>query len=328
MASPPIYSPPPLACSVEGCDWTTPPNVPTWELIATLMGQHTQAAHQAGGQGGKQEKLARPTLDTGNTGENIMEIKDRSLVEKIKLTRYGFKWNLIGFSSFLSILGIVVSTLGTIGAIATLAIGIWFSTTRTFQEVGPWLIIIGILIFAIMILYLAMWIALKKKTNKRNIMSIERIGKIYSYLRGALEIIAMASCLLSLVFHFSYHGPNGSFEFGFSSNPGEEIFIFLFATTDLIFACLQIHAIMLEKNKLLGIYLGYRYAAFFLTIIAAFILAICDSESLGAWIGGLIGDILFFILDIGLTVILHSIRDTRRSFVGMENPLNDFEYVQ
>ena len=63
--------PPPLPCSAEGCDWTTPPNVPTWELITTLMGQHTQAAHPVGGQGGngggKQERLPRPALDTGIT---------------------------------------------------------------------------------------------------------------------------------------------------------------------------------------------------------------------------------------------------------------------
>ena len=66
-----MVSPPPLACNAEGCDWTTPPNVPTWELITTLMGQHTQAAHPAGGQGsnggGKQERLPRPALDTGIT---------------------------------------------------------------------------------------------------------------------------------------------------------------------------------------------------------------------------------------------------------------------
>ena len=63
--------PPPLPCSAEGCWWITPPNVPTWELIATLMGQHTQAAHPASRQGdnsgGKQERLPRPTLDTGIT---------------------------------------------------------------------------------------------------------------------------------------------------------------------------------------------------------------------------------------------------------------------
>ena len=58
------------------CTWTTPPGIPNWELISTIMGQHIQAEHPApggqgqggaGGGGGKQERLPRPTLDTGIT---------------------------------------------------------------------------------------------------------------------------------------------------------------------------------------------------------------------------------------------------------------------
>ena len=297
-----MASPPPLACSVEGCEWTTPPNVPTWELITTLMGQHTQAVHPAGGQGPE---------------DNIMKM-DRCSVEKIKLSRFGFKWNLIGFSSFLSILGIVVSTLGTIGSIATIATGIGLEGTR---RGGLLLIIIGIPIVIIMTLYLAMWIFLKKKTNKRDITGIERIGKIYSYVSGALEIIAMACCLYASVVHFSYHGSHRSYSFGFSTRHGENVFILVFATIDLIFTSLQIHGIRHEKNILLGIYLVYRYAFFLLTNVITFIGAIYAPE---IYIGPLIVQVLFFILDIGLTVILHSIREDRGGFVGMENPLKDF----
>ena len=49
---------------------------------------------------------------------------DECLVDKIKLSNYGFKLNLIVFSTFLSIFGIVVSTLGTLGGIAILVVGI------------------------------------------------------------------------------------------------------------------------------------------------------------------------------------------------------------
>ena len=88
-------SPPPLACSVEGCPWTTPPNVPTWELVTTLMGQHTQAVHPEGGRGGN-------SGGEQDTVDNSQEM-DQSSVDKIKLTKFGFGLSLIGFSSFLSI---------------------------------------------------------------------------------------------------------------------------------------------------------------------------------------------------------------------------------
>ena len=66
--------PAPLACGFSECDWTTPLNVPTWELVIRVMDQHILAAHgvtgqQGQGQGGgsRQERLPRPTLDTGIT---------------------------------------------------------------------------------------------------------------------------------------------------------------------------------------------------------------------------------------------------------------------
>ena len=68
--------PAPPACGFSECAWTTPPNVPTWELVIRVMDQHILAAHgvtgqqgQGQGQGGgsRQERLPRPTLDTGIT---------------------------------------------------------------------------------------------------------------------------------------------------------------------------------------------------------------------------------------------------------------------
>ena len=162
-------SPPPLACSVQGCEWTTPPNLPTWELITTLMGQHTQAVHPAGmcfscpqwvsriklpkfgfnwkwitRLMGRNTQADHPAGEQGGNGggeedadiTETMEM-DQDSVDKIKLTKFGFKWNLIRFSSFLSILGIVVSTLGIVGGLAiTLLAGIGiFSCEDAAQQV-------------------------------------------------------------------------------------------------------------------------------------------------------------------------------------------------
>ena len=276
--------------------------------------------------GSNQERQPRPTPDNaGITEQNIVEM-DRSSVEKIKLTQFGFRWNLIRFSSFLSVLGIVVSTLGTIGSIATLGLGIGFSNSRReWPGLHIILIVSGMIVLVIMTLYLAMWISLKKKTNKRDIASIERIGKIYSYMSGALEIIAMVTCLFAYLVHFYHHWFKYDHSYDYEGYFSVTLFIFilLFATVDLIFTCLKIYGIWLKKNKLLGIYLGYRYAFFFFTILFG-VIGTIYVRGIEVFIGPLLGQVLVFVLDIGLTVILHSIRADRGSLVGMENPLNDW----
>ena len=74
-------------------------------------------------------------------------------------------------------------------------------------------------------------------------------------------------------------------------------------------------------------YLGYRYALFSLTFLTTFVSALHSAiyQSSELFWGVLVGDILYFILDIGLTVILQSIRAGRGRLVRIENPLNDFE---
>ena len=59
--------PTPLECSVTECPFTTPAGCPTWDIMANLLQQHTQAVHSVGVQQGsssssKLEKLPRPTF--------------------------------------------------------------------------------------------------------------------------------------------------------------------------------------------------------------------------------------------------------------------------
>ena len=64
--------PTPLECSNADCDFTTPQGCPTWEIMANLLQQHTQAVHSAGAQQGgstvsKLEKLPRPVFSLNMT---------------------------------------------------------------------------------------------------------------------------------------------------------------------------------------------------------------------------------------------------------------------
>ena len=66
-------NPEPLVCGVEGCQYSTPSNCPTWDNMIKLMELHVRQAHPApgpgqpgpAGGGSKQERLPRPTLEAG-----------------------------------------------------------------------------------------------------------------------------------------------------------------------------------------------------------------------------------------------------------------------
>ena len=90
----------------------------------------------------------------------------------------------------------------------------------------------------------------------------------------------------------------------------------------LIFICLKIYGTEpdQQKNRMLGTYIGFRYALFITFIIVFFIMSTCISYPYAyIFLSTLIGGILFFILDIGLTVILHSIRVNRETTAETEN---------
>ena len=89
------------------------------------------------------------------------------------------------------------------------------------------------------------------------------------------------------------------------------IIIILISSVDLIFVCLQFSGIWLQKNILLGIYLGYRYTCIILIILILIIVTYYLSHLLFFNIIGVVLFSISFILDFGLTVILPSIRADR-----------------
>ena len=52
--------PAPVECSVEGCGYATPPNVPTWELLRDMLKIHIDSVHAVAGHDGAQPVAVRP----------------------------------------------------------------------------------------------------------------------------------------------------------------------------------------------------------------------------------------------------------------------------
>ena len=237
---------------------------------------------------------------------------DQDFVEKIKLTRFGFRLKLIGFSTFLSWFGIVTSLLVFIGGITVISV---FSSSSMAMYYSEKVILIPTMSFFIIlnIPYLIMWTFLIINTNKRNIDVIESITMVYCYVLGAFEIfVSVGSIVISLISIEIVSLVNSNCQD--CRLPPQDIAIFIIkvivSTVYLIFACLKIHGIRLEKNKLLGIYLCFRYICFIVSQGSLILLARMLHDYTVP-IPILVGSTLFFILDLGLHIILHSTRADR-----------------
>ena len=157
-------------------------------------------------------------------------------------------------------------------------------------------------------------------------------------MSGSLEIIAMISLIIffayevhGLLLLFSYpsyiYGPNYTDYTTLQAAINVSIATFsvymIFSAIYLVFACLKIHGVRVENNKLIGTYLGFRYGLFAIHMIVFIILSIYGRSIIDAIIGLIVGGV-HFILDIGLTIILHSIRVDREKTAGTENPMKKF----
>ena len=69
----------------------------------------------------------------------------------------------------------------------------------------------------------------------------------------------------------------------------------------------------MNDSKMLGTYVGFRYALFILSMIGIITLNALAEAAIWEYIAALIVFIVYFILDIGLSVILHSIWVDRKN---------------
>ena len=76
-----------MECLHEGCQFSTPEGIPTWDLVMTCMGFHIQAVHPttAAGQPGAQaqgqakpraEKVPRPQIKLGVSQDEFSYFQD------------------------------------------------------------------------------------------------------------------------------------------------------------------------------------------------------------------------------------------------------------
>ena len=170
-----------------------------------------------------------------------------------------------------------------------------------------------------MIPYLILWSLLFNKTSIQDIHSIERIGKVYSFVTGALEIIgAIASIITNSKYDIENHElyiKNHDYQ-SYIENQYMYRSLIVGSVIYLIMACVKIHGIRVENNELLGTYLGFRYKLFILSMIL-FIIFIDSADILV--ISVVIAVIILFIKDIGLIVILHSIHSIKQNTARTEN---------
>ena len=258
--------------------------------------------------------------------------------DRMQLTKYGFNRSLIGSTAVLSWLGILSSVLGILGGVSTAVIGIcelkardWEGNLKmpdTRQRIRYFLVIFaGSVMILSNFMFVLMWIHLKRRTTEKDIFRIEETVKIIINFITILEVIVktilIAFFLISLstlqiasTEYIDFRETQLIWIVSDLAGTSEEItpgkivglvFGLTAAVTCLMFTFVKIFGIQKEKNKFLEIYIRYCPVLFLLVCMGTVAGAIWVSTILFSFLLATVV-IIFLILDIGLTVILHSIR--------------------
>ena len=267
-------------------------------------------------------------------------------VDNMRLTKYGFNRSLIGSTAVLSWLGIVSSVLGILGGVSTVVIGIceikdldWRGNLMMPDFVRlkiRYLIVVsaGSVIILSNFIFVLMWIHLKRRTTEKDIFRIEKTAKTISSCITIIEIIVVTILIAFFIISLSTL-KLASTEY---TNNRESQLIWIVidlagtsvvttgkivglglgltaAITSVMFAFVKLFGLIqlfgnqTERNKFLEIYIRYRPVLFLLVCLGVIAGAILVSPILFCSL--LVAVIIFSILDMGLTVILHSIRVAR-----------------
>jgi len=149
-----------------------------------------------------------------------------------------------------------------------------------------------------------------------NVSGIEDIAKAYSYVSAILNLIFNLAGLFLLTVYEEQHLKAG-IEFIFSSSPGGPIMVLLIFLIGIFYNSKLIHGLRTNQDEHLRDYIVFRYSmlavTIILTIVATTQFSINFSESESLHVTILCGflalalEFLIFMLDVGPTIILHSI---------------------
>ena len=268
-------------------------------------------------------------------------------VDNMKLSKYGFNRSLIGSTAALSWLGIVSSVIGILGGVSTVVIGICEIkdldgrgllmpdytrlTIRYSIVIGA-----GSVIILSNFIFVLMWIHLKRRTTERDIFRIEETAKTLNSFITMLEVIVMTILIAFFIISLTTLEIASTEYTDFRESQLIWIVVDLAGTSEvtgrsegkivglamgltaaiiyLVFAFVKICAIQKKESKFLEMYvrsIGCRLILLFLEGLGIIAGAIWVSPLLFCPL--LLAVILFFILDNGLIIILHSIRVNRDS---------------
>ena len=265
-----------------------------------------------------------------NIFEN-MKIEKNFNQTELRLSKMGFKLKLFGFTTFIAVTGIFVSLFGLIigGALVILP-RVRQLESGSHQMMKMFYGASFGLVFAVSIGWLIMSCLLLRKSLQKNVDSIEKIAKNGSYASGSLEILTgLGFLIFNIISVFK----------GATVAVGNIVI----SSIHLSFMFLKIHGIRKYEDRLMKAYIIYRYVLFCLFLLVVvfglmllhffvlpFITRSCqlwchgkyysknlESMLSSTWtilvvIVGIVVVSLIFLQDIGITIILQSIRQNKK----------------
>ena len=238
-----------------------------------------------------------------------MDSKQKEEKGKLKLSKLGFGFKLVRFTSVLSVTWIITALAG-----CSLGLALAFIDTNLKFTIGGFRVINLVLggIFLFCTFSFLTWGQMYSECRAENVSGIEEIAKAYSYVYAILNLILN---LVGLFLLSVYEHLKAGIEFIFSTGPGGPILVLLIFLIGIFYSSKLIHGLRTHQDRHLGDYIVFRYfilaVTIILTIIAMTVFSINFSEqilwtTLCGFLGLALG-CLNFMLDVGPTIILHSI---------------------
>ena len=261
-----------------------------------------------------------------------MDSEEKEQKEKniIKLTKLGFGFKLVRFTSVLSVTWIITALAGcSLGVSLAFAVADreylpWyiFSLVADNFTIGGALVLGGIFLFSTF--SFLTWGRMFAECRAENISGIGEIAKAYSYVSAILNLILNLAGLFLLTVYEEHYLESG-IEFIFHTNPGGPILALLIFLTGMFYTSKLLHGLRMHQDEHLKGYILFRYFMLgiivILTIVTVTVISINGAEQLqwtllcGFLVLAL--ECLIFMLDVGPTIILHSIWNQE----SPENPI-------